>query len=247
MNDRIPAERATRNVTALLRKLYPEFARAQELEPELAHELDPGIEYVGSLRRGATDVHDVDLLAPLPVTGQDELYTRLAALYGDKKVDAKAGIFAKEPENKKEGGVWGRVEKGLAEGFKCFTLIMPLPGRANHPDGPGWQEPFDLKVEIHRYTPGPGGNKGWIQMIKTGPGGKTDQEIGWGEMMLIRWKQRNEGGRSYEGYPCRGNGERVAVPDEETAFRLCGFEGVVPPHLRTVVWAGQLAKARVMA
>lgn len=233
-----------KNVTALLLKLYPKV-NLQDTNPVLL----PQIEFVGSIRRGLPDVHDVDLLAPLPRGDEpDDLYARLAALYGDPKADAKRALFAPTPENEKSGGVWGRVAKGLAPGFKMMQIVLPLPGSSPEQNKPeGWSAPFDLKIEIHRYTPGPQGNKGWIQMIRTGPGAGKDGEIGWGEMMLIRWKQRHEGAKSQDGWPVYRDGTRHPVPTELEAFKACGFDEVIPPHARTLVWAKQLANARQYA
>lgn len=232
--DRIPAARALRNVRALCRKLAIELAQPQG---EGCGDLGPArVGIVGSLRRGCPTVHDVDLLAPLPESGRpDVLYEAIRTLFGDAKAANKNPLFSAVAA---PGSAWGEVTSGLSEGFKKLTIEVPTPGDPHHPDA-GWAQPFKLKIEVHRYTPGLEGNRGWIEMIRTGPGGKDDQ-IGFGEMMLIRWKRRNPGGRSIDGWPCYQDGSRHHVQDEAAAFRAVGLNWI-PPHERT------LANAKLFA
>ncbi len=238
--ERIPAGRALRTVKALCRKLDIELAQTDGQGCGLLGPTRVGI--VGSLRRGCPTVHDVDLLAPLPEPGRpDVLYEAVRALFGDKKAAAANPLFGTVAA---PGSAWGEVQSGLSEAFKKLTLLVPLPGDAASPD-PGWWQPFSLKIEVHRYTPGPLGNRGWIEMIRTGPGGKDDQ-IGFGEMMLIRWKRRNPGGRSIDGWPCYQDGSRHPVADEAAAFRATGLNWV-PPHERTLAYAKLLAGSGMTA
>jgi hypothetical protein len=248
--ERIPALRADTNTRRLARALGCAIDLAT---PTCDNRQDPRthLEIVGSLLRltptqgrvvwtDAMTVHDVDLIAGLPGEAEDDvLYENLRALLGDPKAAAKNPLFgavACPPSP------YGQATSGLAPRFKKCVIEMPLPG-APEAIEPGWRLPFTLKIEIHRYTPGALGNKGWVQMIRTGPGAKSDQEIGWGEMMLHRWKQRNPGGCSRDAFPIRPDGTRVPVPDEERAFALVGLRHI-EPTARTTVFAKQLANAQ---
>lgn len=235
--DRIPAARAYKATERVLRKLGLELANPGPQDCGTLNLTTLGL--VGSLRRGANTVHDVDLLAPLPTDAEpDMVHDAVARLFGDTKAADRNPLYAAVAA---PGSEWGRVLEGLAPGFKKLTLEVNLRGDAKNPD-PGWSTPFALKLEVHRYTPGPKGNRGWIEMIRTGPSG-DDQELGWGPMMLIRWKQRNAGGRSHQGWPTFADGTRHPVPDEASAFRAVGLQWIAPKD-RSTVLAKQLAGAR---
>lgn len=248
--ERIPALRAYTNTVRLSKALGCTIEVAR---PTCDNRHDPktNLELVGSLlRQIAADsavgwknedtVHDVDLIAGLPDEGEDDvLYERLRTLLGDPKAAAKNPLFG---EVACPPSPFGQATSGLAPRFKKCVIEMPLPG-AEAAIEPGWRLPFTLKIEIHRYTPGAKGNRGWVQMIRTGPGAKSDQEIGWGEMMLHRWKQRNPGGCSRDAFPCLPDGSRVPVWDEMRAFALVGLQ-YIPPHARTTTYAKQLANAQ---
>lgn len=243
--ERIPAQRAYANARRLARALG---CMCHMASPTCDNRLDPRtlLEVVGSLARigkpcndwrDENTVHDVDLLAGLPGEDQDDtLYESLRTLLGDRKAAEKAPLF---DSTANPGSAYGTATSGLAPRFKKCVIEMPLPGAPDAIDA-GWRLPFTLKIEIHRYTPGALGNKGWVQMIRTGPGAKSENELGWGEMMLHRWKHRNPGGCSRDAYPCLPDGTRVPVPDEERAFALVGLKWI-EPKLRTTVYAKQLA------
>lgn len=235
--EKIPAARAHKALAKLAAKLGLHIAQPGACD---CGELGPDrVGIVGSLRRGASHVRDIDLLAPIPETGQDDLiHQRVAELFGDQKAAEKNPLYATVAA---PGSEWGRVLSGLSPGFKKLTLELQLRGDTHNPD-PTWSTPYALKIEIHRYTPGPKGNRGWIEMIRTGPGGGPE-EVGFGEMMLIRWKQRTPGGRSQDGWPVFDNGDRHPVPDEEAAFRAVGLRWIAPEH-RTLALAKTLAGAR---
>lgn len=246
--ERIPAQRAYVNAARLAKALGCKIAAAQRT-CDNRHDPRTLLEVVGSIARlappgtiwkNADTVHDVDLLAGLPGEDQDDtLYESLRTLLGDPKAAEKAPLFGSTAN---PGSAYGTATSGLAPRFKKCVIEMPLPGAPEAIDA-GWRLPFTLKIEIHRYTPGALGNKGWVQMIRTGPGAKNDQELGWGEMMLHRWKQRNPGGCSRDAYPCLPDGTRVPVPDEERAFALVGLKWI-EPNLRTTVYAKQLANSQ---
>jgi hypothetical protein len=247
--DRIPAHRAWTNAARLAKALGCTMQLATA-HCDNRHDPRTHLEVVGSLVRqewgGDIDwdkrgpVHDVDLIAGIPDEGQDDvLYDNLRALLGDTKAAEKNPLFA---EQAAPPSPYGTATSGLAPRFKKCVVEMPLPGDPAQSDL-GWSQPFTLKIEIHRYTPGAQGNKGWVQMIRTGPGAKSEEELGWGEMMLWRWKQRNPGGSSVHAYPTFANGTRQPVPDEERAFSLVGLRWI-EPRLRTTVLAKQLANAQ---
>jgi hypothetical protein len=236
---RIPYERAERNVHWLAKQL------GLTIEPR--HDGTAGdmglstVAVAGSMRRMRKDIGDIDLLAELPPcdgrgTQGDPLHDKLVEIFGDPKATEKNDLFT-TPPSRHPASLVARVTGGLAIGFKKVTLEIDLPGK---PDAPaGWAEPYTLKVEIHRYTAGMWGNRGWKEMIITGPGAGNDQEVGWGEMMLARWKRRNRGGRSHQSYPVYADGTREAVHTEKRAFELVGLNWI-PPEDRTVILAKQL-------
>lgn len=208
------------------------------------------IALAGSLRRGTHGVGDADLLAEMPPcegrgSEGDPLYEAIAKAFGDPKAAEKAPLFGPATaQTQTPAGVSIHVESGLAVGFGRCRLLFELPGSPEQLSG--WAEPYTLKVEIHRYTPGPNGNRGWKEMIITGPGANSDREIGWGEMMLTRWKRRNPGGRSHQCWPVYADGSREPVPTEARAFELVGLRWIDPKH-RTVVLAKQLADSGARA
>lgn len=235
--DRIPAARALKATERVLHKLGLALAAPGAKDCGALDRTTLGL--VGSLRRGSNLVHDVDLLAPLPKDGQPDLvHDAVARLFGDRKAAESNPLYAAVAA---PGSDWGRVLEGLSPGFKKLTLEVNLRGDAKNPD-PGWSTPYAMKLEVHRYTPGPKGNRGWIEMIRTGPGG-DDEQIGWGPMMLLRWKQRNPGGRSHQGWPTFSDNTRHPVPDEEAAFRAVGLNWI-PPKDRSLALANSLASAR---
>jgi hypothetical protein len=202
-------------------------ATLSESVPDRAGSAKPlDLEVVGSLRRAyrtpawaRATAHDADLLCVLPGKDQpDPLYERLRDRIGDP---AQAGtpLFIGTPTSA------FRIEGGLRPGFKTVTITCDLEA-STLGVGPAWKSAGTLEMRIHRYTPGAEGNRGWVQMIWTGPEG-DDHHPSWSEMMLSRWKRRT-GGRTSECFPADHNGRRVPVPTETEAFRLVGLDWIAP-------------------
>lgn len=230
---RIPAPRALAAVTKLAEKLGVGLCLPAP-DGRLGEISAGDVALVGSLRRGRVDVHDVDLIAPMPAGSEDPLYDRIRETFGDTKEAAKNPLFGAVAAPVSD---WGRVVKGLNRNFKTIELAVKLRGSTTNPD-PAWSTPFELKLEIHRYTPG---ERGWIEMMRTGPGGLSEEEVGWGPMILIRWKQRVPGSKGGLSYP---DGSKLHAPDEDSVFRAVGISNWIPPAHRTVQLAKQLANAR---
>lgn len=198
-----------------------ELMRTLQLDPETTL-------IAGSLRRELETVGDIELVAPHPGDGEDltlELITRHflmparlvpVAAKAEKEVDLWAEAPASPPPPPVPAAAspkLGHVIKGAKPGFRYCQLALPLIG------GPRAL----INVDIFRYDPGPQGNRGWIELIRTGPGE-------FGKAALARWN-RETNGYSKDGYPHLPNGIRVPVPTEADAFRLLKMNPV-PPRAR---------------
>jgi len=153
----------------------------------------------GSLRRGRTMVHDVDFVVPMPAnrSGADPLHDRIAELFMSPA--ETASLFGES----RMGKTVGVQVKGVKPGFRMCQLEVGIRGGV-------------IGIDIARYDGGPIGNRGWIEMIRTGP----HDFAAW---MLGQWKRATEG-RSEGGYPTTRDGQRVACPTEVRAFALCGVD-----------------------
>lgn len=164
----------------------------------------------GSIRRRVPMVKDIELVVPMPLEGApDVLYDRIAVLFSPRPdPDAALNLFTRaEPP----AGKWiGRVVKGHNERFRYCQLALRT----------GLEPQVDLNIDIFRYDPGEKGNRGWIELIRTGPDT-------FGRGACIRWKTLSNG-RSDEGYPRHSDGTAVAVPSEEAAFQLLKWPWVEP-------------------
>lgn len=195
--ERIPLEYADRIVRHLARTF-------------VGLTLDP----VGSVRRRSERVGDIEFVAPCPREGdRDLLWLALsqrfypAGCVDEIAADDAGGLFgATTPRLERIGD----VVQGLAPRFRHARLVL----HCVHP------ERLDVKVEIYRYDPGERGNRGWIELIRTGPGE-------FGQACLARWKKLS-GGKSDKGYPVDGQGRRYAVASEEAAFSLLKMPWVEP-------------------
>lgn len=181
------------------------FARECALQVCARLGIDP-VGIMGSIRRGCASVGDIDLVAPLPAPGaRDVLF---GAIVQNFQAADKPGFLPRPLI----AGAMGRIEKGDAAGFKYCGLI-------------GTFGDIELKVQIHRYVDGPRGNRGWIEIMRTGP-----EEYSHG--FLSRWKsvQRiqmvNQG--SVGGFLVDCRGVVVPTPTEESAFEAAGLRFVAP-------------------
>lgn len=160
---------------------------------------------VGSLRRGRDSVGDIDLIAPMPTSQRDDLYETIAATMHTE------GLFADDGTTK-----IGRAIRGLKPGFRSCELIVKSKSCG------------EIPVQIGRFDAGDKGNRGWIEIIRTGP-------AEFGQWFLAKWKTRwdipRERQGSEEGYLLDIAGRKVATPTERTCFDLMAMP-YIPPEAR---------------
>lgn len=168
---------------------------------------------MGSIRRGCGSVGDIDLVAPWPGEGaamhlRDPLCSAILRNFQEQD---KPGFLPRPVVS----GAMGKVGLGVKPGFKWCQLMA-------------WFGDIELEVQIHRYVDGPRGNRGWIEIMRTGP-----EEYSTG--FLSRWKSSqgiqmvNKG--SVGGFLVDRMGVPVATPTEEVAFERAGLK-FVPPEKR---------------
>lgn len=169
---------------------------------------------VGSIRRERADIGDIDLLAPLPETfaddGKDPLYDTIGTSLGLLKDDA--GLFAGSRVPKP--ALTRRVIKGFNPGFKSLSLV--IVGKSGR----------EVPVNVERYVPGKDGNRGWKEVMRTGP-----EEFG--VALLEQWKavQRTLGTAtpgSIDGFFADREGVRQPTPTEAHAFHLARCLWIAP-------------------
>ena len=215
------------------------WERGMEAAKALIAELEiPDALIAGSLRRRVPMVGDIELVVPLPGSFFQGIEMPMQPPDGDPLLDRlnerfTAAVVSAEPSARKcappglfvaaaETGkvavlerCLGRAIKGVKPGFRYCQLEMPLRF-----------EPRALvKVDIFRFVPGPMGNRGWIELIRTGPA-----ELG--QKACARWKYISRGGYSEDGFPHRADGTRLPVPTEMDAFELLGWDYIEPEYRR---------------
>lgn len=162
---------------------------------------------VGSLRRLRAEVGDLEFIAPMPELGQvDELYERLR-LDIAPPLDRGGDLFDPEPPRIGDSLRWlGIALKGFRPGMRYCQLL--IRGASNR----------EAKVEIYRYDAGPQGNKGWVQVMRTGP-------EAFGKGLLSQYKALHripsDIAGSDKGYLLSIAGERVPTPTELDVFSAC--------------------------
>lgn len=214
--DRIPHERAMAAARLLMEAL--EIREAQ---------------IVGSLRRLVSAVGDIEIVVPMPEVGAfDALFERIKERFDmpglkphpvprqeleDKMLfgDCPSGTMVKPaaPPSLLLPTL-GKVIKGAKPGFRYCQVCLQLSGEPR----------AVVNVDIFRYDQGDQGNRGWIELIRTGP-------ADFGKQACIRWKQIS-GGFSKDGYPHNRQGFRIPVPTEQAAFDLLGWDWVPPERRR---------------
>ncbi len=170
---------------------------------------EPEAMVVGSIRRGCADVGDIEIIAPLPEPdAQDWLFKAIGELFLNG--DDFGSMYPRK-------GTIGSVLRGHRPGFGYCQL------RALLPDLPA------VNVDIFRYTPGAKGNRGWVELQRTG-------SAEFAKSVLSEWKRLCgtlgsgvEGSR--DGFLVDSMGNPRATPTEASVFKLIGRE-VVPPGLR---------------
>lgn len=192
---------------------------ARQLAGDLFHRwgMNGACSIVGSVRRDAPDVGDLEFVAPLPVGDSDPLYERVAAtLMPSDGIGLFDGADA-EPSR------IGWANRGFKPAFAAASLSVKHRVIGVIP------------VEIYRYTPGDRGNRGWVEIMRTGP-------RDFGMYFLERWKGRH--GIARDGHALIENelrdmhGHVIPSPTEQRAFELCGLEWIEPGRRGTVAQAG---------
>ncbi len=190
---------------------------------------------VGSYRRGLPTVGDIELIAPMPKEG-DPLHDRLAAHFYDPTAKPETtrttqlALFGGAPAEEiaalagpPRGERFGNPGPGLRPrfGYAQVELFLKLP----QPNPPY------IKLDWFRFDAGPNGNRGWVQLIRTGPWDFSRD-------CCARWKRITNGGYSTSGDDLggclyRAGGTRVPVPDEATAFELLELPYIEPRERRS--------------
>jgi len=171
------------------------------------HIVSAPLEVVGSVRRKCDQVGDLELIAPMPdSTIGDDLCRRLCELLEDPK-----DLFSASRTSQ-----IGRVISGLKLGFRTCSFTIRL----------GAEPKVELNVQIYRYDAGPTGNRGWIELMRTGP-------VDFGKAFLSRWKAERGMASpaipaSRNGYLLSPNGEAIATPTEVDALKLAGLRYIEP-------------------
>jgi hypothetical protein len=184
----------------------------------------------GSLRRGCDLVGDIDLVCPLPCVGgggDDALCREILKkfVWVARPSKGTGSLFTPELN-----GAMGWITEGAHAGFKSCSLVLVRDVVANERS----QMRTEIKVQVHRYTPGPMGNRGLIEVIRTGP-------ADFGPAFLALWKRRRGQGvagapdalASQHGFLLDPFGAAVPTPTEHSCFELCGIP-FIPPERRSV-------------
>lgn len=168
---------------------------------------------VGSVRRGLPDVGDIELIAPLPLDGKEDVLFNILT----KKLRRPAAPgFLFGPIGGDGPGKYGDIVKGVADRFKaCQVMIDRKSGG-------------QIQVDIYRYTPGPQGNRGWCEVVRTGSADFT-------RALATHWKKLNRYGPerkgSDEGWLLDQDMKPIPTPSELSVFHRMRLL-YVEPHLR---------------
>ncbi len=163
-----------------------------------------GVAAVGSVRRRRETVGDIELIAPHCTPNRDGLYHAIAKTLRSDSIFQSTVV---DPI--------GYSLTGFKPGFRECSLAIESP---TNPD-------VHICVEIFRYDSGPDGNRGWTELMRTGP-----REFGmW---FLGCWKKRFSippGEKaSIDGYLVDAAKRRVRVETEDDCFRIAGLPRVEP-------------------
>lgn len=165
------------------------------------------LEAVGSVRRHVDQVGDLELIAPMPGREYgDDLCRRLAELLTDPD-----DLFSASRTDR-----IGSVISGLKLGFRACSFTVWL----------GSEPRVEMPVQIYRYDPGAGGNRGMVELIRTGP-------VDFGKAFLARWKvERGIGSPKIpacrDSYLLDANGRRVPTPTEVEAMKMARLRYIDP-------------------
>lgn len=181
---------------------------------------------VGSVRRQKPTVGDLEFIAPLPEDPREDPVFRTIAGTVDRPQEEQPRLFGAPPPL--AGTPIGTALMGLKPGFKMCRL--QIRGRSGN----------EMQVEINRYTPGPKGNRGWVQLVKTGP-------EDFGKAVLTHWKVLNRIGPEHDGsrdfFLLSADGAQVPTANELQVLHACRLLWVAPElrcaeALACVDWVG---------
>lgn len=172
---------------------------------------------VGSIRRRAEMVGDIEFIAPFPGSKDvDRLFqtiqrTAMPSASGPVSLfDASAEESVVEP--------FVIESKGLKPGFKTVSLKAHLTNAQ-------LAREFTVAVQIYRYTEV---NRGWIEIMRTGP-------AEFGKWILYRWKIAKGIPESHQasedGFLRNSRGDVVPTPTERAVFAHLGM-GFIEPEDR---------------
>lgn len=181
---------------------------------------------VGSVRRRKPDVGDLEMIAPWCEPAKDWVYRGIA-----ESMQAE-GIFAGSESERPVGFPL----EGLKPGFRACSLSISMVDSQSG-------EPATLKVQVFRYEPGERGNRGWIELMRTGP-------PEFGRWFLGRWKKAfdipfGEAGKaSDKGYLVDRHLKPVFTPTEQDCFRILRLPHVAPEQREEFVSRLQVAASQ---
>lgn len=164
---------------------------------------------VGSVRRRRSLVGDLEFIAPHEPETDDRLHGRMAPTVTDT-----AGMLFGEAKPVR----FGEVIRGFKPGFWAASLQVKISiNEVEHV----------MNVQIFRYVKGEQGNRGWIELMRTGP-----QDLGILFLEQWKWAMGIRGGKgSDDGWLLDPYGKPVFTPDEESCFRLAKLD-YIPPQER---------------
>lgn len=188
--------------------------------------LNEGCTIAGSIRREKPDVGDIELVAPLPAgstagVARDTLFQRIAATV--MGVGEEGGLFGGMTP-----GCVGRAIEGVKPFFKHAKVSIDLANPDPVAAMPTWEGGGAIQVDLWRYEPGLAGNRGWVEVVRTG-----SQEFG--TAVLSYWKYINgipADRKGSDGHLLNSAGWPVATPTEAGLFAEMRLLWV-PPRLRT--------------
>lgn len=203
--------------------------RAQKVAAYIAETtgilLNPGVEVdaekpalwtVGSVRRGIAEVADLEFIAACRpyAMGPDPVAEWVLAHFEPEKAWRER---TERGEPKPEGKIGVLHKGGRADDWKAAYLSVQIGGGIRFP------------IQVFRFDPGPDGNRGWIEVMRTGCSDFSTA-------MLTRWKVRNGIGPddpgSSDGYLVDPFGKRIPQATEAEVFEACGVV-MLSPSRRT--------------
>jgi hypothetical protein len=197
---------------------------------------EPDALVVGSIRREKVDIGDIEIIAPMPYTPSgglldDTLYHTIKRKFW-KPLPSKGGQLVLGGDRPPADAL-GRIIQGHNPLFKQCDLEfwIPVAGDPALESLARGETHLAVKVNIFRYLPGANGNRGWIEVLRTGSSdfGETGVLSCW-KFVCGTLGLPTPG--SKDGFLVDSRGNKRATPNEYAVFQAIGCLWV-PPHLRT--------------